>query len=177
MTNPFSGIITQGFKDLHKNMIDALLEDSALTRPCRLVYSSTKYDDCPNCIYDSLGNRSSGRYDSSTGTIPFNLGARCPVCNGAGRIATEETEDDIYLCILWDYKQWINFDVSTQSPKGKVQTLSKIELAPKLKRTNKIIFATDVEPYIRHTFERDSEPQPCGLGANNYITVLWKRIG
>ena len=176
MSNPFSGIITQGLKDLHKNMIDALLEDAALTRPCRLIYSSTKYTDCPNCIYDALGNRSSGRYEPG-GPVPFQLGARCPVCNGAGRIAQEESEDDIYLCILWDYKHWINFDVNVQSPAGKVQTLSKIELTPKLKRANEIIFATDVEEYIRHRFQRDSEPQPCGFGANNYVTVMWKRIG
>jgi hypothetical protein len=175
-TNPFSGIITQGLKDLHKNMIDSLLEDTALTRPCRLIYSSTKYDDCPNCIYDPVGKRSSNRHQPG-GPVPFQFGARCPVCNGVGRIPYEESEDDIYLCILWDYKQWINFDVTVQSPAGKVQTLSKIELAPKLKRANQIILATDIEEYAKHRFQRDGEPQPCGFGANNYISVLWKRIG
>ena len=176
MTNPFSGIITQGLKDLHKNMIDALLEDTALSRPCRLVYSSTKYEDCNNCIFDNIGRRSSGRYQPG-GPVSFNLGATCPVCNGIGRIATEESEDNIYLCILWDYKQWINFDVRVQSPEGKVQTLCSIDLTPKIKRANYIILATDVEEYIHHKFQRDSEPQPCGFGANNYISVMWKRIG
>lgn len=50
MANPYAGIITPELKELHKNLIDALLEDDALTRPCRLIYGDTKFTPCVNCF-------------------------------------------------------------------------------------------------------------------------------
>ena len=155
-------------------MIDALLEDTALTHPCRLIYGITRYDACPNFYISTVGPVTASRYKPG-GPVPFQLGARCPVCNGQSKIPYEETEE-IYLCIVWDYKSWINFDVNVQSPEGRVQTISKIGTLPLLKRANQIILATDIEQYAKHRFQRDAEPQPCGFGANNYVSVLWKRI-
>jgi hypothetical protein len=173
--NPFSGIITQELKDLHCNMISSLLLNDGLTTACRLDYGVTRYDDCSNCIFDPIGRKSSGRYQSG-GPVPFQFGSRCPVCNGNGRIGHTETEP-INLMVIWDYRSWINFDINTQSPAGRVQTMSIMSTLPKLKRARFVTLATDIENHIKHKFQRDSEPEPCGFGEDNFITVLWKRIG
>ena len=59
MANPFSGIITSDFKTLFTNMIDALLEDAALTVPCQLTYEGTKWTLCPNCLLSPVTSKSS----------------------------------------------------------------------------------------------------------------------
>ena len=58
MSNPFSGIITTEFKTLFTNMIDSLLEDDALTVPCRLTYEGTKFTLCTNCVPNPISGRS-----------------------------------------------------------------------------------------------------------------------
>jgi hypothetical protein len=174
MTDPFAGIITQAFKDIHKYAIDALLEDDALTIPCRITYADNKQSDCPNCIYDSQRRRSANRYQPG-GPTPFQYGTICPYCSGHGRISSEQSEE-IYLAVIWDYRYWIDFDLNVQSPEGRVQTISKIDTLPSLKRAKYVTIGTDIENYVKHRFQRDSEVQPCGLGANNYCVVLWKRV-
>jgi len=174
--NPFSGIITSSMKTTWTNAISSLLLDNACTVPCRIVYGSTRFTDCVNCSYDAIGQKSSNRYQSG-GPVPFQMGTLCPVCNGKGKIADEPTEENVYLMVIWDYKHWINFDISTRSPDGMVQTLSGVSLTPKLLRANRIVLATDIENYVRHTFTRDGEAQPCGFGNNDFVIFNWKRIG
>lgn len=175
MVNLFAGIISPKMKQIHKDMIQAVIEDTGCTVPCRLIYGITRYNECPNCYYDSIGQRSTGRYKPG-GPVPFQYGAKCSVCNGLGRIPVEETEN-LYLCVNWDYRTWINVDLNVHSPAGRVQTFCDAELTPKIKRCKEAIFATDVEKYAKHRFQRDSEPEPCGFGNDAFISTLWKRIG
>src|SRR5690606_18618325 len=104
MSNPFIGIITQELKDLHKNMIDSLLEEDALTRPCTIIYSETKHTECPNCYVNNITGKSSGKYKAG-GPNPFYQGS-CPYCYGEGKIS-EQSTDTLYLLVLWDSKKWI----------------------------------------------------------------------
>jgi hypothetical protein len=60
----FAGIITSGMKQLYNDAINALLENTALTVPCKLVYENTKLQDCPNCLYDPLTRKSSNQYQA-----------------------------------------------------------------------------------------------------------------
>ena len=90
----FEGIITAEFKQLFKDAITALLEDTALTVPCQLIYGGTKWTDCPNCLFSPATNKSTGIYTVG-GPVPFYTGV-CPYCNGAGRLSEEDTEN-IYL--------------------------------------------------------------------------------
>ena len=62
MTNPFSGIISSDFKQLFNNAISSLLYNDALTLPCTLHYGVTKYNDCGNCVFDPIGNKSSNNF-------------------------------------------------------------------------------------------------------------------
>lgn len=47
MSNLFNNLITSDFKQVFNNAISALLANTALTVPCKLVYENTKLQDCP----------------------------------------------------------------------------------------------------------------------------------
>lgn len=180
MANPFSGIITPALKTLYTNMIDSLLETSALTVPCRLIFGDTKWTLCPNCIYDAVGKKSSGRYKTG-GPISFTHGM-CPYCNGVGRIPAESTDDTVYLMPIWDSKNWMARNdggiSSPVNPEEYVQTLSQLATTySKIKKAKKIVIDTNIENYNRNHFERYGEPGIVGWGASSYVLTMWKKIG
>ena len=171
MTNPFSGIITTAFKDTFANMIDSLLEDSALTVPCRLIYTGTKFTLCPNCLFSSITGRSANIYN---GTGPVNFShSTCPVCNGIGRLPVESTED-IYLAVIRDYKSWLS-NVAVDNPEAYVQTISKTTTLDQIKRANQAVLDTNIENYDKNLFTRYGEPMPVGF-AEEYIFTMWKKV-
>lgn len=174
MSNPFAGIITPDHKATFKYMIDAILENSALTVPCQLIYGNTNPTTCENCVFDPITGRSAGLYLDG-GPIQFEDHQICPWCHGEGVKTVEATESGIYMGVLWNYKDWVFFDPSTRSPAGTVQTMSSMSLYPKLKQAKSIVFNTDLETYAHHRFMRDSEPTPAGFGEDAYIFTFWKR--
>ena len=169
----FDGIITPEFKQLYKDAITALLEDTALTVPCTFVYGDTKFTQCPNCEFDAIGNKSANIYKGG-GPIAFVQGNICPVCNGKGRKPTESTET-VYLMVLWNYKDWINWDYRTQAPDGMIQTICSISLLPKIKQAKKIIVDGQLVGLARHEFIRHQEPNPLGFN-DNFISTMWKKV-
>lgn len=172
MSNPFSGIITSELKLLHKNMIDALLEDDALTVECTLTYAETKFTECINCIMNNVTGKSSGRYKSG-GPIPFTNG-QCPYCNGIGKTTSEST-DNMWLLAIWDSKKWILNDPAINVADINVQTMSKITTFPSLTRCRSIKFDTKIDGYGIGEFTRLGTPQPLGWGDSNWIITSWKR--
>lgn len=174
--NPFSKIITSRLKKTFSQAMDALLGDEGTTVPCRLVYGGTSFTICPNCIINNVTKKSSGTYKDG-GPTPFTQGL-CPVCYGEGKKENTSTED-IYLMVVWNYKKWLPMAAKIATPEGYIQTVSKEESLPKLKRAKEIIVNTKVEDYVRHRFVREGEPQPCGccLGEETVILTLWKRAG
>ena len=55
MSNPFSGLISQELKNTFNNAIDSLLEQNALSLPCKIIYDNqinSLY--CNNCIFDNI---------------------------------------------------------------------------------------------------------------------------
>ena len=171
MANPFSGIITSDFKTLFTNMIDALLEDAALTVPCQLTYEGTKWTLCSNCLLSPITGKSTGQYNG-TGPVNFTYGI-CPVCGGIGRIADKQT-DTFYMCVLWDYKSLIG-NIKVDSPDGFVQTISKINLLDNIKRANEILIDTNIKAYEKNVFQKYGESDYLGLGASSYIATMWER--
>jgi aminopeptidase C len=82
--------------------------------------------------------------------------------------------------VLWNYKDWVGWNgIPDQSmtPFGQCQTLSKMSTISNIKNAQEIILNTDIEKYVKHRFQRISEPNPIGFGADSYIVVMWKRIG
>jgi len=177
MSNIFSGIINDQFKQIFQDAIDSLLENPALTVPCQLIFANTQFTECPNCLFDPMTQRSSNQYNGG-GPISFTNGV-CPYCRGVGLVATSNTKD-LNLMVLWNYKDWIGWNgVPDQSmtPFGQCQTMSKISTISDLKNAQEVILDTDISQYVKHRFQRTSEPNPIGLGADSYVLVMWKRIG
>lgn len=180
MSNPFDGIITQGFKDLHKNAIDALIDGCSL--PCTIEYTGTKVEDCPNCYPAVVGGVGSTLYQDG-GPIPFHNG-HCPMCNGTSKKQIKVTEE-ISLVIIWDYKDWYPMGASrfalqasntSNTSEVYAQTISKIDTFAKLKRANTIILEKNIETLVSNRFQRFGEPEPCGFGASNYVFTMWEKV-
>lgn len=178
MVNPFSGIIRPELKVLFRNMINALLEDTALTVPCKVVYGGSKFEVCENCVYDPIGKKSANKYVAG-GPMPFRNGSTCPVCQGTGGGVRETiTTETIYLCVIFDHKKWLNVsDEVLKSPESYAQTLCKNDYISKLVKAKEIVLNTDFEPRDRHTFQRVGDPKPVGFGSDDYIVTTWKKIG
>tara|TARA_B100000809_G_C14754482_1_gene393398 strand:- start:29 stop:544 length:516 start_codon:yes stop_codon:yes gene_type:complete len=169
----FTDLIGAEFKKLHKDMIDGLLSDTSLTVLCTLYYASTKFTDCPNCIYSPIQHRSSNKYEPG-GPIPFYHGI-CPYCNGRGRTQSS-SEEDLYLCALWDSKDWYPLSQNNVNMADiDVQTFSKLDTYTKLKKANKIDINTSIKNLGFPSFVRIGDPEPCGLGQASHIATAWKR--
>ena len=156
-------------------MIDGLLENTALTVPCKINYKSTKVEDCPNCVYDSMNRRSSNIYQQNPpGPISFTHGI-CPYCNGVG-VLKLNSQETIYLMPIWNSKDWYNLTQSSVNLADiSVQTVSKIDTYAKLKRATSIIIDTNLEKYGLPEFIRVADPEICGLASSTHIITSWKR--
>jgi len=173
VSNPFSGIITSEFLTTFDNMISAVLEQSALTRECKLIYSNTKMSECPNCIYDVATKKSSGRYKGG-GPRPFDNGQICPVCLGYYSIPSENYET-LYLACIFDSKKFVQYP-GIQTSDIKVQTMSSINTLAKLKKVKEIIIDVGVQPYITLRCQKMAEPELMGLGSSAFIIIPWKKV-
>lgn len=175
MVNPFSGIIDDSFKSVFNNAISAILEDDALTISCTLEYGITKYENCANCLYDPIGQKSSNRFQNG-GPVPFPFGGICPLCNGNGKKPVTASEN-VNLAVIFEPRQFLEIEAPVNTADGYIQTLAKKDLTPKLQRAKEIIVATDVSGFFTHRYQRISEPLPIGLGNNEFILCTWRRLG
>lgn len=173
MVNYFSGIISSDFKSLFTDAISALLYDDACTMPCTIYYGITKYEDCANCIFDPIGQKSSNRFQDG-GPLPFPFGSICPMCNGNGKKGVDSNEN-INLMVIWDSKEFINVGTVNDAD-GMIQTVTFIENITKLKRAKELVTATEISSYNRYRYERISEPNPCGF-SNEFVECMWRRSG
>jgi len=175
MVNPFSDIINNEFKSIFNNAISALLEDGALTVTCTLEYGITKYENCANCLYDPIGQKSSNRFQNG-GPVPFPFGSVCPLCNGNGKKPITSSED-VNLAVIFEPKQFLEITTPVNTADGYIQTLAKKDMTPKLQRAKEIIVSTDVSNFFSHRYQRVSEPLPIGLGNNEFVLCMWRRVG
>jgi hypothetical protein len=168
--NIFSGIISSDFKQLFTDAISALLYDDSCTFACTLYYGITKYQDCNNCVYDPIGQKSSNRFQSG-GSLPFPFGSICPMCDGRGKKGVEATEN-IKLMVIFDSKQFVNIG-GVANPEGVIQVLTFSDRSDKLARAKEIRVTTDVST---SRYERISSPQPCGLGNSSFVECLFRSM-
>lgn len=168
MPNPYSGIITAALKTTFNNAIDALLEDSACTVSCKLIFGGQKFVACTNC---------QGGIYVPGGPIPFPNGKVCPLCQGTSKKEVEQSEI-VYLMPIFDSKKWTSGAIKT-SPKYPLEvceTMSHLTLMPKLKACKHIILDFTNSNYTQNVFKRIGEPEPCGFGDMRYIITAWERI-
>lgn len=174
--NPFSGIITAGHKQLFKDMIGALLENTALTVPCKLYYENTKLQSCPNCIFDPINQRSSNQYKIG-GPIAFIDGQICPYCIGAGSLSFS-AEESVYLGIIKPVFFGMN-ELELDNINfidGLIQSLCSIQIYAKLKNASYIIIDTNLLDLTNNKFVRYRDPIPVGFGDNSFIITTWKNV-
>ncbi len=177
MANPFSGILTTELKSIFTNAMDAVLEAAGCAVTCTIIYGSTKFNECPTCLTNNIGNKRANR-DLLGIQQPFHNSQTCPVCStNLGKVPDEQTED-IELLVIWDSKSWINLghDKTSLTPNMFAQTLSPVLTYSKIRRAKEIILDTSLENYARQRFIRHGEPEPCGLDGAQYIVTMWKRI-
>jgi len=168
----FDNLISSAFKQIHIDAMTEVMRGCAV--PCQLIFGSTKFVDCANCIFDPIGNKSSNRYQSG-GPVAFTVGV-CPMCYGVGKIPDQKTEN-INLCPIYDYKGWIpNITSAVDSPFGYVQTLSVFSTYDSLVQAKEVLINTDTNSEVKARFERNGEPQPCGIGSSSFLATMWKRI-
>jgi hypothetical protein len=161
-------------KEIYNKQIDLLLASTGLTTKCEFNFGITNKKLCPNCIYDVNLKKSSGKYKTD-GPILFSLGQICPYCNGVGSYGLEKSEFG-YLAILWDYKKWINPPPEIKNPNGFIQTIcDKTYLANirQCKDMTVIYHESNANP----VFRLYGEPNPAGLGDNNYLFCMWEKTG
>lgn len=157
----------KALQTLYKDTIDILLAKDGLTTECTLVYGISEKEICPNCIFDSLTNKSANKYKEG-GPIPFDIGIICPYCYGVGFSGKQKSFSNIYLAVLWDSKTWINFNTDVKNSDDYVQTICSSDLKNELEAANHILIKDK-------KFEREGSANYSGLGDNKYIITTWRR--
>lgn len=159
---------------IYNKHIDLLLSSTGLTTLCQFNYGVTNLELCPNCIYDVNLKKSAGKYKNG-GPVPFALGKICPYCNGSGSYGIVKS-DTGYLGVIWDYKKWINPPPLIDNPEGYIQTICGKEYLSRIRQCKDLVIfyhKNNANPI----FQLHGEPTPAGLGDNNYLFTMWKKIG
>lgn len=161
-------------QNIFNKQIDLLLANNGLTTRCDFNFGVTNTNICPNCIYDVSLKKSSGKYKTG-GPVPFALGKICPYCSGSGSYGLAATSTG-YLAIIWDYKKWINPPPSIDNPEGYMQTICHKDYLSQIKQCKDmtVIYHTN---NANPVFQLYGEPTPTGLGDNEYLFTMWKKIG
>ena len=167
-------MITTEFKDLFNTMIDSMLEENGMSTPCKVVFENSGKQECPNCEIDPLTKRSSSIYKTS-GPVPFIKGQICPYCGGEGYLFNSN-EEDINLMVVYDFKYWVSFKSDIKAADGMIQTISPMSTIAKIRGANKLIVNTSLSGITRNEYTRHSDPEPAGLGRDDYIFTFWKKI-
>jgi hypothetical protein len=144
-------------------------------KPCIVVYPPIT-ELCPNCIFDPVQQKSTGRYKTG-GPIPFAVGD-CPVCMGDGKVVTTPpTEETLTLLCEWNPRKFIVLPPNIEVPDGAVQTKGLIEDLPKILKARRIVIQVPNETSRRYVFDMIHEPiDPFGLMQGNFFLVTWGRV-
>ena len=169
--NPFSGIITPELHTTYNNMIDAILEDEALTTNCKFVFGNCVFVDCDNC--------SRGKYVPG-GPLYFPSGKLCPLCFGKGGYSVESSEEH-WLCVEFSSQGWMTTSGKAAHrtgniPKGAAETLCKIEHYQRIVSCEHIVLDKNNECLSENRYKRIGRPESCGFGDKTYIFTFWEQV-
>ncbi len=161
-------------KSLYNQQMDSLLASNGLASEVTFTFGVTEKQVCSNCIYDVALQKSANKYKTG-GPIPFAAGKICPYCNGVGYYG-ETTAETGYLGVIWDYKKWINPPINVAQPDGMIQTICDKTYLPSIRRCKEISINYPNSNNQPPKFQLYGEPNPAGLGDNNYIITMWKKV-
>lgn len=167
------------FTDIIAAAAEAFDDVLTTATPCTLIYQGIM-EECANCIYDSIGKKSAGRYRDG-GPLSFNDGAICPVCGGGGIRLTENSET---------IRMTIDHDLTGERKKFQrplpnvsytdttIRTRGKLVDLPKIQKCVEMTIADVASPYYNLKYTLISEPVDNFVFVRNkYFTAFWKRSG
>lgn len=168
------GINFTNIKSIYNEYMDMMLASDGLSTPIIFTFGVTDKQMCVNCIYDVGLQKSANKYKSG-GPVPFAVGKICPYCNGIGYYG-EVTSETGYLGVIWDYRKWINPPLNLAQPDGMIQTICNKTYLPSIRKCKEITitYPSSVNQFPK--FQLYGEPNPAGLGDNNYIISMWKKV-
>jgi hypothetical protein len=173
-SNPFTSLLTASFYQTFVDAIDALLADGGCTVACTFIYSGQKFTTCNNC---------QGGIYRPGGPIPYPNGKLCPVCFNKKIVNSTDSETH-NMAVIFDSKQWrilgrsidCRASNTVNSPRSFAETMTRIEMYPKIKAVDYIILDSDNSTLMKNKYQRIGEPEPCGLNSMEYLITAWKKV-
>jgi hypothetical protein len=161
-----------------KSVIQDALDDliTEFGKDCRLVYPA-RMVACSNCVTSPIGGMPSNRWKTG-GPLFFPAGSTCPLCNGNGRRAEEQSEV-LHLLCAYDSKGFAYpvSGVNLRVPSSKLRTKCMLVDAPKLLRCDHLIFDIAAEGVNRLKFKLASNPvDESNIIQRRYATAYWAEI-
>lgn len=164
--------IPQAVFDQYNAVMDDFITDNFGVN-CRLSYQALQVE-CPNCIVDLIGHKSSNLYKSG-GPQPFNDGMICPYCNGEG-FRLDTPEEVVKVRVYWTKKEWLKLGDNVNIPDGSVQVIGFMTDMPKFKRANHCHILSDQIGANDYKFALSAEVFPWGFKKNRYFVGYLTRI-
>lgn len=164
--------IPQSIFNTYNSYVDDFIIDNFGVN-CKLVYPALK-TECPNCIVDLIGQKSSNLYKSG-GPYPFQDGMICPYCNGDGFRSDSPTET-IKLRVYWNKKEWQKIGMNVNMQDGAAQIIGFLTDMPKIRKAVSIEVLSDYENAINYKFILSGETFPWGFKKNRYFVGFLDRV-
>lgn len=171
------GILFDISEDIRQIAADAITDlIDQLGKDCDLIYPPI-YVSCPNCIFDSIGNKSSN-YWRDGGPLPFPDGSMCPYCNGVGQHAQEVTKTIKVLVNSVPKEFMKNLPLNLQVPDGMIMTKGKMEDLADVLQSRKMVVQTNLSNILKLTYELRGEPiDTNNIAQGRFWSAYWWRVG
>lgn len=159
-------VAQQGFDDLI----------NVLGKKCLLVFPGVT-NPCVNCVYDSVGQKSSNHF-AHGGPLPFPNGTACPMCNGEGMRQDKPTKE-VKLLLLFEPKVYVDPSdnrLNIRIPDAILETRGRIEDWPDVEQCEYLIAQSDIQGYGPRKFKLASEPSDDNnISQGRYFVARWER--
>jgi len=174
-SNPFANVLNATVRQQFCNAIDSLVSDDGCTVTCRLFYGSARCVPCTNCVTNHVTGSAAGVYQAG-GPAPFGKGQLCPLCQNAGEVFLE-TSEDFKMMVSWDTERFIKLSRNNvEAPRitdSFAETFCRIEWWLKIVNADYAILNV-CDECLDQRWKRITVPEPCGLGQPKYIRTLWQ---
>lgn len=154
---------------VYQDNIDALINQ--LGKDVYLNFDPTRID-CPNCEFDPIRNRSSGR-PKKGGPRPFVRGRQCPYCKGRGFIE-EENQKCIKCLIKWNPKDLQDYGISLRDEVDVVRFKTFLTSYDDFVRAKTAFSNVAQSDSFRIKVRKIKGPVPVGLREDRYCVSFWE---
>jgi len=164
-------VITNELIEIYQGRIDALINQ--IGKNVTLVFDADK-EVCPNCEFDPIRQRSSGR-PKSGGPRLFKKGRQCPYCKGRGFVETQN-QKCIKCLTRWNPRDAIQYGISVRRNKDIVRLKTFTADYDDLIRASYAITNADIASVDRFRVRLKQTPVVVGLRESRYCISFWERI-